>query len=292
MYLLQGASRLAKGVADALSVLEVVVDILRTPKVYDIYRGIVFLNVVVSCSTHAVLYAVIHYIPTFQVVTYFVQLLAFVGWSLPVYLLSLVYNGVHTNDALAAYIECLNPNNLRLRYGCYGDRYSRYVVNKFYYQVVVILITLETTLLSYIPHVGGFLDWSLASLVYSYYCWEYCWSSYKVPHSSRYAIFEGDWLYHLGYGALLGFIQCRCGFFVGYHLVSALYPLFSMRTLDKYEPSETRGGAKGAGGDKKPEGGKGLYLFWLPVRSTNRLVQWIARRLEAKVGKIGENRGK
>lgn len=277
-------TRFFAGLADSLATVEVFRQVMNHPPLTGIYIKIALLNICISCGVHLVIQTVFKGIESVVPLSMLniERGIVLFGWSIPVYLVALAYNAVHTNDALVAYVERYNPNNVGLRYGCYG-RYSRYVVNKFYYQIVVVLLTLETQLISHIPHVGWILDWILASLVYSYYSWEYSWSSFKIPHSHRYAIFEADWTYHLGFGALLGVIQCRCGFFIGYHVISSLYPLYSMVTLVKFKvPEDQALQNKKIGKKSKPTP---LILFWLPIRYTDKFVQCLAAKLETRWNK-------
>jgi len=277
-------TRFLAGLADSLGTVEVFRQVMDHPPLTSIYIKILLLNIGISCGVHLLVQTLFQGMESVVPVSilYIERGIVFFGWSIPAYLVALAYNAVHTNDALTAYVERYNPNNVGLRYGCYG-RYSRYVVNKFYYQIVVLLLTLETQLISRVPHVGWILDWILASLVYSYYSWEYSWSSFKIPHSRRYAIFEADWTYHLGFGALLGVIQCRCGFFIGYHVISSIYPLYSMVTLVKFTvPEEEQVPNKTI--EKKTKRRR-LLLFWLPVRYTDQFVQWLAAKLETRWNK-------
>lgn len=260
-----------RGFKDSLRGIRTLCEIAIHPPLYTMYLRIITLNVGIGLSIHGLFY-LIRYIlstsPVSSIYSIFLSGFILVLWSTPFYLVSLLCNAIYTNDVVARYIQTYGSIPFRQTYSCY-TRYSMYVVNKFYYQVVVILLTLETSLLSYIPYIGPILDCSLASLVYSYYSWEYSWSAGKIPHSSRYPLFESRWAYHLGFGSILGLIQCTCNFFVGYHIISALYPVYSMTGIALFTPPETI-----------PTQQKGLWLFRIPVAYTNRIVKGVVSWIE------------
>lgn len=260
-----------RGFTDSLRGIRTLCEIAIHPPLYGLYMRIITLNVGIGLGIHGTFHIIHRVLATAHlpsVYSLFLSSIILVLWSLPFYLVSLLCNAIYTNDVVARYIQTYGSIPFRQAYSCY-ERYSMYVVNKFYYQVVVILLTLETVALSHIPYLGPILDWSLASLVYSYYSWEYSWSAGKIPHSSRYPLFESRWAYHLGFGSILGLIQCTCSFFVGYHIISALYPVYSMTGIALFTPPKTI-----------PTHQKGLWLFRIPVAYTNRIVKGVVSWIE------------
>lgn len=200
--------------------------------------------------------------------TIFIYLL----WIIPQYLISFCYNGYFGNHLVQGFIAEYYPENMELTYGCYS-RYSIYLVNKFFYQVIVVLLSIETMLISCVPYLGLPLDWFFTSLIYSYYCWEYSWSSFKVNHQKRYEIFESNWPYYLGYGTLIGLIKVSLPYFESYPIITFLFPIFSMNSISKFRPEK----------HIVRTGHLKLPLFRYPIRFSEKIMNAIANLVKRQM---------
>ena len=132
---------------------------------------------------------------------------------------------------------------------------------------------IETLIVSYIPKIGMLIDWVVTSLIYSYYAWEYCWSSYKVPHNKRYDIFESNWAYYIGYGTIFGLIKVLNSYLASYYLISIIFPIVGINTLYIYNPEK----------QAKTYGNLKLPLFRLPIIYTDKIINWISNYLINKL---------
>ena len=202
----------------------------------------------------------------------FLSIVRFCFWIIPQYAISFCYNGYFGNQLVQGFITEFYPENMGLTYGCY-NRYSVYIVNKFFYQVIVILLSIETMVISCIPYLGKLLDWFFTSLIYSYYCWEYSWSSYKVNHQKRYEIFESNWPYYLGYGSLIGLIKISLPYFESYPIITFLFPLFSMNSISKFRREKHI---------VRP-GQLKLPLFRYPIRFSEKIMNYIANLVKRQM---------
>lgn len=163
---------------------------------------------------------------------YFINM---IFWVLPNYLITIPYNSIYTSEIVKIY------TNIRLQdkntYKCY-DKLSNYLVHNFYYQMVILLLMVESYLIIFVPIIGKFLDWLLNSLVYSYFAWEYTWGFQKIAHISRYELFENNWIYFLGYGSIIGLIKINLDYFTSYICISVIFPILSLNGIIKYNDKE------------------------------------------------------
>ena len=116
------------------------------------------------------------------------------------------------------------------------------------------------------------MDWLLTSLIYSYYSWEYSWSSHKVPHSNRYSIFENNWLYYLGYGTIIGLIKIYFGFFHSTYIIASIFPVFCMNTLILFKRETCI---------INPT--INLPIFYLPIKYANKLTDTVSTYIKNKL---------
>ncbi len=257
------------GLRHSLNCIGLFFQVLANPKTRVNFKLLLVYNLPICLLFSLLLETYLSYL-RYYTVYYFYRVLVILFWSLPHYLIGLMYNSYYTNQSISDFIQVYNPQNLNLSYQCYVS-YSKYLVNKAYYLVIVTFLTIETAIISQIPYIGTSTDWFLTSLIYSYYSWEYSWSSHKIPHQERYAIFEHNWCYYLGYGSLLGLLKITLGFFHSTYLIACLFPIFAMNTLLLYHQV-----------DRKTSAIK-LPLFYLPICYANLMVQKFAYYLKGKI---------
>lgn len=260
-----------KGLIDSLKAINLAFRVFENKSTKITLNMIIVYNIFTCLLFDNILY----YLPEFFSIKNNISLnlyhfLIFFFWSLPHYFFGLIYNGYYTNKSISVFIHVYNPQNLKLKYRCY-ERYSKYLVNKGYYQVIVTFLTLETILISYIPYVGTILDWLLTSLIYSYYCWEYSWSSHKVPHPNRYSIFENNWPYYLGYGTIVGLLKIKMGFINFNYLIASIFPILSMNTLFLFNEQDIL---------KTELHNFKLPLFYLPIRYADKVINQISEYIK------------
>ncbi len=272
-------SQFGKGVYDSITSLNILVKIVGNNITKSLIYNLLFYNLVICLGINYLVdnypYCIQKYYNLDNSYTlYLYRVFVNLFWLLPNYVIGLMYNSYYTNQAIGVFIHVYNPQNLNLKYHCYG-RYSRYLVNKGYYQVIITFLTLETILISYLPYIGTFMDWFLTSLIYSYYSWEYSWSSHKVPHSNRYAIFENNWSYYLGYGTIIGLIKINMGFFNSSYIIASIFPIVCMNTLVLFKKDTTII-------TDNPYKFK-IPLFYFPIRYADRVVKRISEYLKIKL---------
>ena len=274
--MLQFVRAYIRGLFDSINSIQLFLKVIETKKTKNVLNMLIIYNIYICLSVNFLLnqycrYFNNHYLPNQNIL--YTNSLAFIlkalFWVIPNYILGLLYNSYYTNKSIAVFIEEYNPQNINLKYKCY-EKYSTYLVNKGYYQIIVMFLTLETIVISFIPYLGTLLDWLLTSLIYSYYCWEFSWSSYKIPHINRYSIFENNWLYYLGYGSIIGYIKIKVGFLNATYIIASIFPIFSMNALllFKYDKQSTN-----------PVKLK-LPLFYLPIKYSNYIINTIVNYLK------------
>ena len=221
------------GYYDSITVWKTFYTLINSPnkEILPIYNRIILYNslclIVSGISLHLI-------IPTVSE-PYILEMVFFFIWILPHYIITLLYNSIYTTELVKLYIE--DQKYTTLKYKCY-EKYSEYLVNKFYYQVVIVFLLVESMIVTQVPYVGKFIDAIFTSLVYSYYAWEYTWSQHKIPHRQRYDIFENKWCYYLGYALNIGIIKYFFSYFMSYHIISILFPFISLNTLNKYQNND------------------------------------------------------
>ena len=261
-----------RGLFDSLGSINLALDVFRNKSTKNVLNILVVYNILI-CLSFSLFFQVL---PTYFNITNkwaisIYKLLITTMWLVPHYIIGLIYNSYYTNKSISVFIHVYNPQNLKLKYQCY-ERYSKYLVNKGYYQVIVTFLTIETIIIAYIPYIGVLMDWILTSLIYSYYCWEYSWSSHKVPHPNRYSIFESNWYYYLGYGSLIGLIKINMGFFCYNYIIASIFPILSMNTLILFKVEDVIVNSKSVKFK--------IPLFYLPIRYANKVVTNISDYLK------------
>ena len=184
-------------------------------------------------------------------------------WIIPNYIIAFVYNGYSTSELIRLYIKHNKTNSIKLAYNCY-DKYSLYIINKCYYQLIVIILLLETLIISNIRYIGPCIDMFCSSIIYSYYCWEFSWSYYKIPHNNRYSIFESRWSYYLGYGYILSIIKLKLSYLMSNYIIAMIFPIFAINTLNFYNKQHITS-----------TNSLKLPLFHIPIKYANLLVNKI-----------------
>lgn len=266
-----------KGVVDSLNGIHLSLKVLENNQIRKVFNNLIIYNLLICLPINLILRSYPSFCKHYfnfsgSWLSNIYYLLIIIIWTLPHYLIGLMYNGYYTNKSIATFIDIYNSQNLNLKYQCY-DRYTNYLVNKGYYQIIITFLTLETLLISYIPYIGIIMDWFLTSLIYSYYSWEYSWSNNKVPHINRYAIFETNWIYYLGYGSLFGFIKINIGFLNSTYVIASIFPILSMNTLLLFRPEKQH--AKNIT--------LKLPLFYLPIKYADNFINYLANYLKNKI---------
>ena len=126
----------------------------------------------------------------------------YIIWTLPVIILSYLLNISYNNNIVINYCKLTHPNK-KFKYN-YNDK-IHYLAHKIWYHIVFIVFIIQSTIISYIPYIGLFLDCYLTSLIYSFYCWEYLWGL-KIEHKIRFKVFS-KLFYFLGFGTIFGVIK-------------------------------------------------------------------------------------
>ena len=70
-------------------------------------------------------------------------------WFIPIFCISILYNGYYTNELIKEYISEFFKENSSLKYICY-EKYSLYLINKCYYQIIMIISIFVVTVVSLI----------------------------------------------------------------------------------------------------------------------------------------------
>ena len=254
------------GVYDSVSIWYTFLKLIESNNkdILDIYTKIILYNLL--CITINIITLQI-IIPTFWSSPMLEIFVIFI-WTIPQYIITLIYNSFYTNELIKLYLEDQKYSNNT--YNCYS-KYSEYLVNKFYYQVVIVFLLIESSIITQIPVIGRIIDAIFTSLVYSYYTWEYTWSQYKIPHRIRYDIFENNWTYYLGYTMFIGIIKYYFNYFTSYHIISILFPFISLNCLNKYRELPC---------DK--ENNWYLPIFKIPIYYTHFVINKLTKFLQKK----------
>ena len=259
------------GIVESMYSILILSDIYENKQLRNHYNNLLFYNIFINILYTYLITSCIEYysvIITTKYHYYILTTLKFMLWILPNYLISLVHNGYYTNEIVKTYIENNKSENVNLGYNCY-EKYSLYLINKCYYQIIVIMLMFETVLVSNIKYIGKYIDMFCSSLIYSYYCWEYCWSSYKIPHNNRYSIFESNWSYYLGYGFIMSVIKLNFSYLNANYIIGTIFPLFTINTLNFYCKEKL----------DITENALKLPLFTIPIKYANYIVSKISNYL-------------
>ena len=266
-----------RGLKDSINSINITEQVITQSNTLNIFINIITYNILICLITNLILSSLfdlaILYFRISRNLQILLILLQLVLWNIPHYIFGNIYNNYYTNQCISVFIKNNKPDNINLRYICY-EKYSQYLVNKGYYQIIIIFLTLETIFVSYIPYIGKYIDWFLTSLIYSYYNWEYSWSSHKIPHQSRYQIFENNIFYYLGYGTILGSVKINMSFFNSYYLLSVIFPIQSINTLVLYD-SEYH--------TLKSINNNYLPLFHLPIYYANNVIILLTKYIKKQI---------
>ena len=266
------------GIIDSLSSVNVILNINVSHKIGITYQNLIIFNLFFGFLNHILMNKYLFLIQEYKYIYIFTKYLYYLLWFIPVFCISILYNGYYTNELIKQYISEFFKENSSLKYICY-EKYSLYLINKCYYQIIMIISIFGSFIISYIPYFGFILDCFLCSLLYSFYSWEYSWSSNKIPHNKRYEIFENNWSYYLGYGFYISILKIYFNYIELYWFVSVFFPLVSINTLNLYDKIIIL----------KIKGIQ-FPLFKSPIIFTNYLVNLLNKNLEKYLKNINSDK--
>lgn len=79
---------------------------------------------------------------------------------------------------------------------------------------------------------GKVLEFVLLSWLYAFYCFDYKWVLMKKPLAARIALFESQWAFYGGFGAVCTLATVPTSFYVGAAVMAVLFPLFILMACD------------------------------------------------------------
>lgn len=79
---------------------------------------------------------------------------------------------------------------------------------------------------------GKVLEFLLLSWLYAFYCFDYKWVLMKKPLAARIALFESQWAFYGGFGAVCTLATVPTSFYVGAAVMAVLFPLFILMACD------------------------------------------------------------
>lgn len=130
---------------------------------------------------------------------------------------------LHSNIALEMYKEK----------GIGGRNPNFSVISDLIYRTLIYYSLLGISYLSgMLPYVGGMAKFTLFSLLYSSYCFEFKWTVQGLSSTQCMELIEQRWLYFVGFGAPLTLLAySHVSFFTSYALINVLIPVFCTTAL-------------------------------------------------------------
>ena len=212
-----------KGLYYFFNSFSIILIFINNSKIYNNYKEIIYYNIICLIFEYLVEYII--YLIKLSYLNYII----FFFWSLPHYIISQYYNIEYYNKIIIEYSKLKHPD--KKKFVCY-EKLSNYIAHTIYYNIILIILILITSIIKYIPFIGIIIYLYLNSLLISYSIWINAWYFYNIPYYKRLIILENNQLFFFGYSILLGLIKLYFGFFKSNYILNILTPICNCYSIN------------------------------------------------------------
>ena len=155
-------------------------------------------------------------------------------WLYPIYGLSLFINMIVYQNIADDVYEILDNKTV-----VHQMDYITMIKNigMFFYRLLLtLMMIIQVMILSYIPYLGKIISFTITSLLYSFYCFEYKWNKQHIYLDKQMSIIENNCYYFLGFGTIISLSIHTLPFIIGNSIASTLFPLYIViATMSDYK---------------------------------------------------------
>ena len=179
------------------------------------YMGIIFLiNIILPCSIH-ILFSIMldatSNLPSYCIhIQWFIYIIA---WIIPTTPYKLLSN----------FIIVTEISDIVLRVG--SSDLSLVITNFIYDFVLIIYLTIQCSLLLYVPYVGTILYFFHSCLLWSFNYYDYKWATSRIDINRRMIFFNNRWPYFLGFGLIPALIDILLPFPYNSGILALILPI-------------------------------------------------------------------
>ena len=242
------------GLFDGLMSLSSLSYLIKYRDIFEIYFSIIVFNLF-SLFYYSVLLLVIKLLNIYSVPF---QWLVYLGWRIPMYVITFIYNIYYTNQLFSGFVRS-SPY-----------KWSYTLVASIYNNIILFILNIIPFFLPKYIYLKVF-TFIYSSLINSFYCHRIYWEYRGLQFRQQLYVFEGNLYYHLGYGCWLSLLSMYFDFYNFHHMYSLLYPLFTLNTIILNIPISSL------------EKSKRLFIFQLPIYITNKLLYFFVYFINTKV---------
>jgi etoposide-induced 2.4 mRNA len=227
------------GLYDSIAVWRTVIFLLSSPKIRQKIYQCFILNGVIFLGSQAAQYLLRSLLAVLifggdveengiivDVLQAFCTVIYHALWLYPIYAICFVLNTLwygdiaHHAGSVAGLKLCGKPEENPLKAILIG------LSDLIFRTIVIAALSIEASLLSYIPYIGSVISFAHLCWLFSMYCFDYRWSHMGWSTQYRVSYFEKHWAYFMGYGAPLALITVSLPTFVSLGLYALTFPIF------------------------------------------------------------------
>ena len=178
-------------------------------------------------------------------IKYFIIIVYSLLFYIPLNIFSYIYTFDKINNILNYYSANLIkiPNSKKdtviksekdnvLNYSSDNDKIDKTI----YYSIIILMFYFISNLLIYIPIIGYYFNIILGIFVYSFYCFDYTCGIKNINNKLKFALFEQNFYFLLGYGTLFGTLNFYLNYICFFLIFCFLFPIsvFNLANLNIY----------------------------------------------------------